>query len=74
LASAHRGILYIDDINLLDADLTTMLLQAITDGFVVVERDGLSVRYPCQPTLICTLNPQDGELSDVFLDRVGEYW
>jgi magnesium chelatase subunit D len=72
LASAHRGILYIDDINLLDADLTTMLLQAITDGFVIVEREGISVRYPCKPILICTLNPQDSELKDVFLDRIGE--
>ena len=40
LANAHRGILYIDDFNLLDNDLTTMLLQAITDGFVIVEREG----------------------------------
>lgn len=71
LASAHRGILYIDDLNLLDSDLTTMLLQAVTDGFVTVEREGISVRYPCKPMLICTLNPQDSELKDVFLDRIG---
>lgn len=42
LATAHRGILYVDDINLLDTDLVTMLLQAITDGFVIVEREGES--------------------------------
>ena len=42
LAAAHRGILYVDDINLLDTDLVTMLLQAITDGFVIVEREGES--------------------------------
>ena len=57
--------------NLLDVDLTTMLLQAITDGFVIVEREGISVKYPCRPMLIATLNPADSELKDVFLDRIG---
>lgn len=71
LASAHRGMLYVDDINLLDADLTTMLLQAITDGFVLVEREGISVRYPCKPVMVATFNPEDSELKDVFLDRIG---
>lgn len=71
LASAHRGILYIDDINLLDIDLTTMMLQAVTDGFVIVEREGISVKYPCKPMMIATLNPEDSELKDVFLDRIG---
>lgn len=71
LAASHRGILYIDDINLLDVDLVTMLLQAITDGFVIVEREGISVKYPCKPMLIATLNPADSELKDVFLDRIG---
>ena len=71
LADAHRGILYVDDLNLLDTDLTTMLLGAITDGFVVVEREGISVKYPCKPMMIATLNPEDSELKDVFMDRVG---
>lgn len=71
LASAHRGILYVDDINLLDMDLVTMMLQAITDGFVIVEREGISVKYPCKPLMIATLNPEDSELKDVFLDRIG---
>jgi len=71
LAAAHRGILYVDDVNLLDQDLVTMLLQAITDGFVIVEREGISVKYPCKPLLIATLNPEDSELKDVFLDRIG---
>ena len=71
MAEAHRGILYVDDVNLLDADLTTMMLQAITDGFVIVEREGISVKYPCKPLMIATLNPEDSELKDVFLDRIG---
>jgi len=71
LANAHRGILYVDDVNLLDIDLTTSMLQAITDGFVIVEREGISVKYPCKPLLIATLNPEDSELKDVFLDRIG---
>jgi len=71
LAGAHRGILYVDDINLLDTDLTTMMLQAITDGFVIVEREGISVKYPCKPLLVATFNPEDSELKDVFLDRIG---
>ena len=57
LANAHRGILYVDDINLLDTDLVTTMLQAITDGFVIVEREGISVKYPCKPILIATFNP-----------------
>ena len=71
MAAAHRGILYVDDINLLDDDLVTMMLQAVTDGFVTVEREGISVKYPCKPMLIATLNPEDSELKDVFLDRIG---
>lgn len=71
LADAHRGILYVDDLNLLDTDLTTMLLQAISDGFVVVEREGISVKYPCKPLMIGTMNSEDSELKDVFLDRIG---
>lgn len=55
-----------DDINLLDDDIVMSLLQAITDGFVVVEREGMSVRYPCQPLLIATFNADDAELKDSF--------
>ena len=63
--------MYVDDINLLDVDLVTMMLQAVTDGFVIVEREGISVKYPCRPMMIATLNPEDSELKDVFLDRIG---
>jgi magnesium chelatase subunit D len=48
-----------------------LIFQAITDGFVIVEREGISVKYPCKPMLIATLNPEDSELKDVFLDRIG---
>lgn len=71
LANAHRGILYVDDINLIDVDLVTTMLQAITDGFVIVEREGISVKYPCKPIMIATFNAEDSELKDVFLDRIG---
>jgi magnesium chelatase subunit D len=71
MADAHRGILYVDDVNLLDTDLVTMMLAAVTDGFVIVEREGISVKYPCKPLMIATLNPEDSELKDVFLDRIG---
>lgn len=71
LASAHRGVLYVDDINLLDTELTTVLLQALTDGYVLVEREGISVRYPCKPILIATFNTEGDDLKDSFLDRIG---
>jgi hypothetical protein len=67
LAQAHRGILLVDDINLIDVDLVIMMLQAITDGFVIVEREGIAVKYPCRPILIATINPEETELKDTFL-------
>eukprot|EP01041_Mallomonas_annulata_P003084 gene3084-6049_t len=71
LASSHRGILYVDDINLIDPDIVAALLQAVSDGFVCVEREGISVRYPCQPLLVATYNPDDAEFKAVFQDRIG---
>lgn len=74
LAAAHRGVLYVDDIHLLDTDLAAMLLQSVADGFVLVEREGISIRYPCRPVLIAT-SAAGGEggdgLKDAFLDRIG---
>jgi len=69
LAKAHRGILYIDDINLLDDEVIDILIKVMSDGCVNVEREGLSVTYPCRPLIIASYNPEEGELREHLHDR-----
>src|SRR5690349_24096330 len=71
LAQANRGILYVDEVNLLDDHLVDLLLDAAAMGINTVEREGVSVSHPSRFILVGTMNPEEGELRPQLLDRFG---
>jgi magnesium chelatase subunit D len=71
LAAAHRGILYVDEVNLLSDHLVDLLLDVAAMGTNYVEREGVSVRHPARFMLVGTMNPEEGELRPQLLDRFG---
>jgi magnesium chelatase subunit I len=71
LARAHRGFLYIDEVNLLEDHLVDLLLDVAASGENLVERDGISIRHPARFVLIGSGNPEEGELRPQLLDRFG---
>nr|YP_009369982.1 magnesium chelatase subunit I [Boldia erythrosiphon]ARO90670.1 magnesium chelatase subunit I [Boldia erythrosiphon] len=71
LAKANRGILYVDEVNLLDDHLVDILLDSAASGWNTVEREGISIRHPSNFVLVGSGNPEEGELRPQLLDRFG---
>ena len=71
LAKANRGILYVDEVNLLDDHLVDVLLDSAASGWNTVEREGISIRHPASFVLVGSGNPEEGELRPQLLDRFG---
>lgn len=71
LAAAHRGILYVDEVNLLDDHVVDVLLDSAAMGVNTIEREGVSFTHPAKFTLVGTMNPEEGELRPQLLDRFG---
>ena len=71
LAQAHRNILYVDEVNLLDDHVVDVLLDSAAMGVNTIEREGVSFSHPARFTLVGTMNPEEGELRPQLLDRFG---
>ena len=71
LAKANRGLLYVDEVNLLDDHLVDVLLDSAASGWNTVEREGISIRHPARFVLVGSGNPEEGELRPQLLDRFG---